>query len=125
MARVGIVLMVLAGCESAPLVPPGVTDVTGAWDGTWNGAAIGRGRIILDLKQEGTNVTGKVRIFGAPAISATDGAISGVISGTTFAFSQPAGFLEGEMTVADDTMVGQATGRLKMGLSVRRLPKQP
>jgi hypothetical protein len=117
--------MVLAGCESAPLVPPGVTDVTGVWDGTWNGAAIGRGRIILDLKQEGTNVTGRVRIFGAPAISATDGPISGVISGATFAFMQPDGALEGEMTVAEETMIGQATGRLKMGLSLRRLPAKP
>jgi hypothetical protein len=115
----------LAGCESAPLVPPGVTDVTGVWDGIWNGAAVGRGRIILDLKQEGTNVTGRLRIFGAPAISATDGPVSGVISGTTFAFFQPEGFVEGEMDVGDETMTGQATGRLKMGLSLRRLPRNP
>jgi hypothetical protein len=106
-------------------VPPGVTDVNGVWDGTWNGAAVGRGRIILDLRQEGTNVTGRLRIFGAPAISATDGPIGGVISGNTLAFSQPEGVVEGEMTVADDTMVGQATGRLKMGLRLRRLPNQP
>jgi len=119
------VLLGLAGCESAPLVPPGVTDVTGVWDGTWNGAAVGRGRIILDLKQDGTNVTGTLRIFGVPAISATDGPISGVISGTTFAFSQPEGAMEGEMSVADETMIGQAAGRLQMGLSLRRLPKKP
>ena len=118
-------LLVLAGCESAPLVPPGVTDVNGIWNGTWNGGAVGRGHIILDLKQKGTDVTGTLRIFGAPAISATDGPISGVIAGNTFAFTQPAGVVEGEMNVVDDTMVGQATGRLKLALSLRRLPPQP
>ena len=86
---------------------------------------MGRGRIILDLKQKGTDVTGKLRIFGVPAISATDGPISGVISGNSFAFTQPDGVVEGEMTVVDETMVGQATGRLKLALSLRRLPPQP
>ena len=33
--------------------------------------------------------------------------------------------MEGEMVVVDETMSGQATGRLKAGLSLRRQPKQP
>ncbi len=64
-------------------------------------------------------------MVGATAISATDGPVNGVISGTTFSFNQPEGAMEGEMVVVDETMSGQAIGRLKAGLSLRRQPKQP
>jgi hypothetical protein len=118
--------MLMAACSSsAPLVPPGITDVTGLWEGTWNGAAVGRGRITLDLKQVGTKVTGSLAMVGATAISATDGPVEGFISGTTLSFNQPDGAMEGEMVVVEEQMTGQATGRLKAGLSLQRQPKQP
>jgi hypothetical protein len=120
-----VAVALMAGCSSAPLVPPGITDVTGVWEGTWNGAALGRGRITLDLKQVGTKVTGNLAMVGATAISATDGPVEGVITGTTFSFNQPSGAMEGEMAVVDEVMSGQAAGRIKAGLSLRRQPKQP
>ena len=112
----------LAGCSSAPLVPPGVTDVNGVWEGHWNGGTIGAGHIALTLKQVGFRVNGDVSISGVTAISATEGPIDGWISGDTFSFQQKAGVLEGEMTVKGDAMDGFTTGRLKVAVTLRRQP---
>ena len=119
-----LVLGYLAGCSSAPPVPPGVTDINGVWQGRWNGGTIGAGGITLTLKQVGTRVTGDVAISGVTAISATEGPIDGWITGDTFSFQQKAGVLEGEMTVNGDQMDGATTGRLKVALTLRRQPLQ-
>ena len=115
--------LLAVGCSSAPLVPPGVLDVTGTWDGVWNGGAIGAGRVSLVLKQTGTNVHGELSISGALAISATDGPIDGRVAGNTFSFEQPAGFIEAQMTVDGEQMKGYATGRLMLAMSLQRQPK--
>lgn len=113
----------IAGCATTPAVPPGVIDVTGTWEGTWNGGAVGRGRITIDLRQSGMRVTGKLAMSGATAISATDGPVEGQITGDRFSFEQPGGLMEGEMAVKDDEMAGHATGRLKAALALRRQPR--
>jgi hypothetical protein len=105
------------------VVPPGVLDVSGVWEGTWNGGPIGRGRIMLTLTQDGTKVTGSLKMSGAPAISATDGPVEGVITDTTFTFEQPGGFIEGEMAIVGEDMSGDAIGRIKATLRLRRQPK--
>lgn len=118
-----IAVVLLAGCASTPTVPPGVLDVSGVWEGTWNGGPIGRGRITLTLTQAGTKVIGSLKMSGAQAISATDGPVAGVVTDTTFRFEQPGGFMEGEMAITGEEMSGEATGRIKATLRLRRQPK--
>lgn len=125
-ARFGLAVLgiaVLAGCASTPAVPPGVLDVSGVWEGMWNGGPVGRGRITLTLTQTGTKVTGSLKMSGATAISATDGPVEGVVTDTTFSFEQPGGFIEGDMAVNGEDMSGDATGRIKATLRLRRQPK--
>lgn len=103
-------------------MPPGVLDVSGVWEGIWNGGAVGRGRITLVLKQAGTKVTGTLAMSGATAISATDGPIEGVVLDDTFTFGQPQGAMEGEMRIQGEDMRGDARGRLKAAIHVHRQP---
>lgn len=115
----------IGGCASSePSVPPGVLDVSGVWEGIWNGGSIGRGRITLVLKQVGTKVTGTLAMSGAPAISATDGPLEGVVSDTTFSFGQPQGAMEGEMDIKGEDMRGDTRGRLKATIHVHRQPSK-
>jgi hypothetical protein len=127
-ARVGLAVLwitvgLLAGCASTPAVPPGVLDLSGIWEGTWNGGPIGRGRITLTLTQAGTKVTGSLKMSGATAISATDGPVEGVVTDTAFSFEQPGGVMEGEMAIVGEDMSGDATGRIKATLRLQRQPK--
>jgi hypothetical protein len=122
-AVLGIAVVLLAGCAATPTVPPGVLDLSWIWEGTWNGGPIGRGRITLTLTQAGTKVTGSLKMSGATAISATDGPVEGVVTDTTFSFEQPGGFMQGEMAVQGEDMSGDATGRIKATLRLRRQPK--
>ena len=92
--------MLLAGCASTPAVPPGVLDLSGLWEGMWNGGPIGRGRITLTLTQAGTKVTGSLTMSGATAISATHGPVQGVVTDATFSFEQSSGFMQGDMDIA-------------------------
>jgi hypothetical protein len=100
-----------------------VLDVSGVWEGVWNGGSIGRGRITLTLTQAGTKVTGTLKMSGATAISATDGPLQGVVTGSVLSFDQPGGFMEGEMVIAGEEMGGDTTGRIKATVRLRRQPK--
>ena len=115
-----LVAVLATGCATGSAVPPGVLDVTGVWQGTWNGGAIGVGRVDLTLEQRETRVTGKLSITGVQAISATDGPVEGRVSGSTFSFAQPDGVVQGEMMVTGDEMTGYATGKLQLFLTLRR-----
>jgi hypothetical protein len=123
LARLVVAAVVLTACAQGPAVPPGVRDVSGEWEGDWDGGAIGRGGIELTLTQVDTRVVGELRISGAPAISATEGPLEGRVRGDTFSFTQPTGLIEAELAVRDDQMNGYATGRLRMALSLHRLAK--
>jgi hypothetical protein len=46
-----------------------------------------------------------------------------VITDTTFSFEQPGGFMQGEMAIVGEEMSGDATGRVKATLQLRRQPK--
>ena len=115
-------VVLLPGCASTPAVPPGVLDLSGVWEGTWNGGPIGRGRITLTLMQAGTQVTGSLKMSGATAISATDGPVEGVVTDTTFSFDQRGGVMQGDMAIVGEEMSGDATGRIKATLRLRRQP---
>jgi hypothetical protein len=105
-----------------PREPPIGADVNGEWEGTWEGGTIGAGVIRLSLRHEGYRVSGHLAMSGAPAISATDGPIEGVLTDSVFSFSQQGGggVMEGHLRVEGDQMVGAATGRLRAVLSLRR-----
>ena len=60
-----------------------------------------------------------------PPSRLTDGPVEGVISGTTFSFEQPTGLIEGEMTIEGEDMSGEATGRIRATLRLRRQPPKP
>ena len=122
LAVVSIAVVLLAGCASTPAVPPGVLDLSGVWEGTWNGGPIGRGRITLTLTQSGTTVTGNLTMSGVTAISATDGPVEGVVTDTTFSFDQRGGAMQGDMAIVGEEMSGDATGRIKATLRLRRQP---
>jgi hypothetical protein len=123
LAVLWIAVMLLAGCASTPAVPPGVLDMSGVWEGTWDGGPVGRGRITLTLTQIGTRVTGGLKMRGATAISATDGPVEGVVTDATFSFEQRGGFMEGQMAIVGEDMSGDATGRIRAALRLRRQPK--
>jgi hypothetical protein len=118
--HVWLVAALAMGCASAPAVPPGVLDVTGAWDGTWNAGIVGAGSIALRLEQKGAVVTGQLEMSGMQAISATDGPVGGRVTGNVFTFKQETGVIEGALTVSGDEMVGNATGRFRAALHLRR-----
>ena len=121
--RAWLIAVLLFGCAThPPPVPPGTADVTGAWDGEWDGGSIGTGHIEMTLQQSGDRVLGELTIGGVQAISATDGRVDGRVSGDRFRFTQPAGVVEGELEVHGDQMVGMSTGRLKMALRLSRQP---
>ena len=121
-----VLVLLIAGCTliHGEPVPPGVADVSGFWDGTWDaGSGVGHGQIQLELKQSATTVHGQVTITGVTAISATDGRIEGQVVGNVFTFKQPAGVLEGKLEANGDELHGAATGLLRMALSLRRVPQ--
>jgi len=112
-----------AACYTGPRVPPGVLDVSGVWDGEWDGGFAGHGFIELTLTQTDTRVVGTLKINGAPAISATDGALEGHVIGDRFRFNQPVGAVDADLAVAGEEMRGQATGRLKIAMILHRRPR--
>jgi hypothetical protein len=127
LCRLSVVVALIAGCESAPAVPPGVLDVTGIWEGDWNGGLIGMGHIVMELQQRDTRVIGKLSITnerslssGMDAISATDGPVEGRVVGSTFRFRQPDGVIAAELAVTGDVMAGSTTGKIPLDLSLQR-----
>jgi hypothetical protein len=48
---------------SASLAQQGQIDLTGMWAGSWRGSSTGGG-VEMQLKQEGTEVTGTIEIIG-------------------------------------------------------------
>jgi hypothetical protein len=85
-------------------------DVTGTWYGKSEGAQFGRpGDFLLDLKQEGSTVTGFLRSGTSQGTSQTgtlSGPINGTVAGDVFRFRNPRGTVEGQLTVSGDEMTG-------------------
>jgi len=91
-------------------------DVTGVWRSERN--------IELDLKQQGPNITGMIRVYGSTAIR---GPVEGTMAGDTLRFKQTNGSAVGELTVSGDDMIGQISGILRppAQYTLRRLSPQP
>ena len=118
-----VVAACISACSTGPRVPPGVLDVSGVWDGEWDGGIVGHGPIELTLVQTDTRVVGALKISGAAAISATDGALEGHVTGDRFRFNQPAGVVDADLAVSGEEMRGRATGRLQIAMILHRRPR--
>jgi hypothetical protein len=80
-------------------------DVTGTWYGrSAGGVGAGQRDVFLELKQEGSRVSGSMRTapFGS-------GPIDGTVAGDVFRFKNSTGGVEGEVTVSGDEMIGRAS----------------
>ena len=100
-------------------------DVTGTWYGRSQGGIGGERELFLEQKQQGSRVTGFLRILPSAQADRT-GPIEGTVSGDMFRFRKTRGGLEGELTVSEDEMNGRAS--LEAGsrpLSLRRVDPSP
>ena len=75
----------------------------------------------LELKQEGSRVTGSMQIIPG-GLAARAGPIEGTVSGDAFHFRQPSGTVAGELTVSGEEMNGRVTlDQGKSPISLRRV----
>jgi cytoskeletal protein CcmA (bactofilin family) len=84
-----------------------IADVSGAWRGT---AGIGarEASVVLNLRQDGTSVSGEFEVGGRPDIS---GDLAGMVSGTSVRFRLVSGYgSTGELQVAGDQITGIVSG---------------
>ena len=118
-------LGITAGCAKTDWIDRTLVtvDVTGTWYG-YSAGGVGR-ETFLELKQEGSRVTGSIRIFPSGSISKAE-LIDGTVAGDVFSFRQTNGSVEGELTVSGDSMDGRVS--LDQGsrpLSLRRVDSSP
>jgi hypothetical protein len=125
-ALIAVALVFGVGCAKTDWIDRTLVtvDVTGTWYGYSTGG-VGR-ETFLELKQEGSRVTGSIRIFPGGSISKSE-LVDGNVSGDVFRFRQTNGSVEGELTVNGDEMDGRVS--LDQGsrpLSLRRVdPSSP
>jgi len=105
------------GCASTDWIDRTLVtvDVTGTWSGSAQG--IIATEVFLELKQEGSRVTGFVRML--PSRGAAP--IEGTVAGDVFRFRHTTGSLEGEVTVSGDEMTGRVSYFGSGTFSLRRV----
>ena len=96
-------------------------DVSGVWSG--DSTAIGATPLpfVLELAQQGSKVTGSMRIRGSFAHYA--GPVEGRVTGDRFQFWQLERSIRGEATVDGDEMKGQLTWVGVSGFTLRRVER--
>ena len=94
------------GCASTDWIDRTLVtvDVTGTWYGS--AQATGAREFFLELKQEGSRVTGFMRV--AP-IGPFATSVDGTVAGDVFRFRDSKGNVEGELTVSGDEMNGRVS----------------
>jgi len=111
-----VVVLVSAGCASAPMAPPSV-NATGKWQGTWQfeQVSMGSGQIVMDLKQVGAELTGDVLVTGPSVNRPTT--IQATVSGNQIKLE---GRIPGTLTVTGDQMSGVVFGVLEANVTLQR-----
>ena len=124
----GLIAATLAfglGCTSTDWIDR--TLVTVDVDGSWRESTTGF--FWLDLKQEGTKVTGSLGMLGPTSPPGRGDKVEGTLAGDTFSFKEVSGSMQGEMTVSGDEMSGRVSHHLfgTRQVSLRRTgpPSQP
>jgi hypothetical protein len=120
---IAAVLVLTSGCARQDWIDRTLVtvDVTGVWSGSLRGAQAPRD-VRLELKQEGSRVTGTMRLIPAMTPNETLSPIEGNVAGDLFTFHDPRGSLSGELTVVgEDEMTGRADGLYGIrGITLRR-----
>jgi hypothetical protein len=119
-ARVLIAAAALAfssGCASSDWIDRTLVtvDVTGTWYGRTDR------EFFLKLKQEGSRVTGSIRIIPYKLEGSLTGPIDGTVAGDVFRFKDWKGRVEGELTVSGDDMNGRVSTWEVRTISLRRV----
>ncbi len=111
-----------SGCAGRIERTTATVDVTGLWEGSAL-AAVGHGTLQLRLEQEGSEVQGSIRNYGAMSACATgDGPLEGTVAGDVFSFKQTNSPVIGEMKVTSDQMSGVGSGHCGLfQLTLRRV----
>ena len=95
-------------------------DVTGTWYGHSTGGTQVAREFFLELKQEGSKVTGSMRT--SPVSLLATGPIDGTVAGDEFTFTRRNGNLKGQLTVSGEEMTGQVfEAQQTRPLSLRRV----
>jgi hypothetical protein len=125
-------LLLGSGCASRPdwIEATLVTvDVSGVWYGEIHGATLGfvGSPLVLDLTQQGSKVTGSMRIDGL--YRASGGPVEGRVTGDRFQFSRLGYPIRGEGTVDGDEITGQLVWfqviELRLRRAERSVPARP
>ncbi len=120
-------LLVALGCASRDWIDRTLVtvDVTGSWSGRPEGAQFGRPEeLVLELRQEGSVVTGMLRSATTQKTSGTGpltGPIKGTVAGDVFSFRDSRGNVEGQVTVSGDEMTGLVSITGTRPITCRRL----
>ena len=121
--RCGYILAVLpftlltawGGVYHAKSIPTDDVHVAGTWDAQFSGTVEGKGTphddtIVMELKQEGSMVTGTLRFEGLNL----DLPVSGKVTGTAFSYTSKARLSPNcEATIAGSTTVEETSGKFK------------
>ena len=93
-------------------------DVTGKWQGTWafEQVSMGSGQIIMDLKQNGAEVTGDLQVSG-PTVNKAN-TIQATVSGNELSVQ---GRVPGTLTVTGDKMTGVVFGVVEANVTLQRV----
>ena len=124
-AALGVIaaaLVLTSGCAQQDWIDRTLVtaDVTGIWSGSLRGAQAPRD-VQLELKQEGSKVTGTMRLLPAFTPGDTASPVQGNVAGDLFTFHDARGTLSGELTVGEDEMTGRADGLFgTRGITLRR-----
>jgi hypothetical protein len=102
-------------------------DVTGTWTGSYGGAGTPSRGLVFELKQQGSTVTGAVRVASGSGQPVGADSVSGTVTGDVLRFKDARGSLEGELTVNGDEMSGRVSSSLgNSSVSLRRIdPSSP
>ena len=105
------------GTSSAPSAPPSI-NATGKWTGTWSfrNPAMGGGQVSMDLKQDGSRVSGPMSVSGPTSSEPTN--IAGTVSGNTIVLDAAHG--SGTLTVNGDNMTGMVYGIMPATVTLKR-----
>jgi hypothetical protein len=118
--------LAFAGCASPDWIDRTLVtvDVTGTWYGRFGGPSLADD-LLLELKQEGSKVTGFMQTIPS-GIAGRAGTFEGSVAGDVFRFRGSRGTLEGELKVSGDEMDGRASffGDSRP-LSLRRVDPSP
>ncbi len=116
---IGALVLMVSGCAAlgGNTAPPSV-DVSGKWAGTWSfeNPTMGNGDVFMDLKQNGADATGDLKVTGPTTARPTY--FEGTVSGSSVILRSP--YLSGTLDVSGDEMKGVVNGIMPANVNLRR-----